>query len=250
VGGVADGASGAAGACRDRPKARQRGRLRLRMASPSVLYRPCGAGRGAVPKRCGHPNRALPLGPGHHTTRPPWPEAALFVHLARHRRTVELSCSDHCDMNRPAPNSGPYSWRGPRWLMRPLRGMPPSALWLALINELVPSVRHAARAIRAVQHTSTWWWLHRGGGARRSPPSAGDIGGHGGEGRYTVRRRCNQRVDPNKDVRHARPVQCDGNYHGAAHRFAIVRAVIYHSGDPHRRLPECGDGPNPCHGWI
>ena len=25
-----------------------------------------------------HPNRALPLDSGHHATRPPWPEAALF----------------------------------------------------------------------------------------------------------------------------------------------------------------------------
>ena len=38
----------------------------------------------------------------------------------------------------------------------------------------------------------------------------------------------NQRADSNKDVRHARPMQCDGNYHGAAHMSVIVHVVIYH----------------------
>ena len=32
----------------------------------------------------------------------------------------------------------------------------------------------------------------------------------------------NQRADSNKDVYHARPVQCDSNYHGAACGSAIV----------------------------
>ena len=58
----------------------------------------------------------------------------------------------------------------------------------------------------------------------------------------------NQCADPNKEVRYACPVLYDGKYHGAAHGSAIVHAVIYHSGDPHRRLPEHGAGPDLCHG--
>ena len=57
----------------------------------------------------------------------------------------------------------------------------------------------------------------------------------------------NQRADLNKDVRHARLVQCDGNYHGAARGSDMVLALIYHSGDPHKRLPEHGAGPDLCH---
>ena len=57
----------------------------------------------------------------------------------------------------------------------------PGPLGLALINALVPSMRLAARPIRAVQHASAWWRLHRGGGVRRSLPSMGVIGGRGGE---------------------------------------------------------------------
>ena len=34
-------------------------------------------GRHHEAMRC-HPDRALPLGSGHHTTRPSWPEAALL----------------------------------------------------------------------------------------------------------------------------------------------------------------------------
>ena len=52
-----------------------------------------------------HPNRALPLGPGHHTTRPPWPEAASLVHLARLCQAVESSCSNPHNMKCLAPNS-------------------------------------------------------------------------------------------------------------------------------------------------
>ena len=59
---------------------------------------------------------------------------------------------------------------------------------------------------------------------------------------------CNQRADPNEEVCYACPVQCDANYHGAAHGSAIVHAVIYHSGDPHRQLPE--HGANPDLSWI
>ena len=58
----------------------------------------------------------------------------------------------------------------------------------------------------------------------------------------------NPRAVPNKDMRHARHVLCDSNCHGAVRGFAIVHAVIYHSGDPHRWLPERGAGPDLCHG--
>ena len=74
---------------------------------------------------------------------------------------------------------------------------------------------------------------------------------------------CKQRADPNEEVRYACSVKCNGNYHRAARRSAIVHVVvfhraapvsatvhvvIYHSGDPHRRLPEHGAGPDMCHG--
>ena len=75
-----------------------------------------------------------------------------------------------------------------------------------------------------------------------------DIGGRGGERRSMVRCQCNQRADPNEEVRNACPVQYDGNYHGAARRSAIVHVVIYHGGDPHRRLPERGANPDLRHG--
>ena len=58
----------------------------------------------------------------------------------------------------------------------------------------------------------------------------------------------NQHADPNKDVRHARPIQRDCKYHGAARGSAIMHVVSYHSGDPYRWLPERGAGPDLCHG--
>ena len=63
-----------------------------------------------------------------------------------------------------------------------------------------------------------------------------------------VRCHCNQCADPNEEVCYACPVQCDGNYHRAALRSAIVHAVIYRSGDPHRWLSEHDAGPDLCHG--
>ena len=37
----------------------------------------------------------------------------------------------------------------------------------------------------------------------------------------------NQRADPNKDVRHARPVQCGGDYHKAACVSVIVHLRLF-----------------------
>jgi len=41
---------------------------------------------------------------------------------------------------------------------------------------------------------------------------------------------------------------CYDKYHGAACGSAMVHVVIYHSGDPQRRLPEHGTGPDLCQG--
>ena len=47
----------------------------------------------------------IPIEPWLCAARLPWLEAASLVHPAGHRRAVELSCSKHRVMNRPAPNS-------------------------------------------------------------------------------------------------------------------------------------------------
>ena len=114
------------------------------------------------------PESCTPIGPWPRRDPAATPGSGLILHLASHRRAVESSCSEHRDMNRLALNSGPCSGDWPRAASAPHAcSGTTGALQLVLINALVPSVRHAARAIRAVQHASTWWRLPRGGCAGR-----------------------------------------------------------------------------------
>ena len=137
------------------------------------------------------PKSGAPIGPW-----PPHGPAAtvgngLIVHPARDRGAVKLSLSEPRDMNRLAPKSRAVLRRlaegrvGPACLLGH-----PGALRLALINVFASSGRHAVLVIQAGQHASAWWRLHRGGGAGGCLLSAGDIGGHGGMRKSTVRRCC------------------------------------------------------------
>jgi len=92
-----------------------------------------------------------PIGPWPRAARPLRPEVVSFVHPSRYGQAVELSCTEHRDMNRLHRSPGPRSDNRPRVasVLHFCSGTS-SALRLVLVNELVPSTCHVTRVIWAM----------------------------------------------------------------------------------------------------